>query len=79
MQITNIYEAKTKLSQLVDKTLDGDDIVIARAGKPLVRLVPYNQRKKERKPGRLKGKITFPSNFEKNNQEIENLFYGTEK
>ncbi len=40
MRIANITEAKAQLSRLVDQALDGDEIVIARAGRPLVRLVP---------------------------------------
>ncbi len=48
----NIYEAKTHLSRLVDQAAAGEDIVIARAGKPLVRLVPVEQ-KAPRQPGLL--------------------------
>lgn len=40
MRIANITEAKAQLSRLVDQALDGDEVVIARAGRPLVRLVP---------------------------------------
>lgn len=54
----NIYEAKTKLSQLIERALKGEHIVIAKAGKPLVQLTRINKKteKPERIPGLLKGK-----------------------
>jgi prevent-host-death family protein len=39
--MTNMHEAKTQLSQLVERALNGDEVIIARHGKPVVRLVPY--------------------------------------
>jgi prevent-host-death family protein len=75
MTITNMYQAKTQLSALVNSALEGEDVVIARAGKPLVRLVPYNGSMKKRKPGMLKGKISVPDNFDDESKELENLFY----
>jgi len=50
----NIAEAKAKLSELLDRALGGEEIVIARAGKPLARLTPL-QRKQPRKPGAWRG------------------------
>jgi prevent-host-death family protein len=50
----NIAEAKAKLSELLDRALSGEEIVIARAGKPLARLTPL-QRKRPRKPGAWRG------------------------
>ena len=50
----NIAEAKAKLSSLLDRALAGEDIVIARAGKPLAKLVPLEQRE-DRKPGAWRG------------------------
>lgn len=76
MKITNMYQAKTHLSSLVDDALDGKEVVIARSGKPLVRLVPYTPTMKSRKPGLLKGKITVPSNFDETSEEILDLFRG---
>lgn len=43
MQQYNLYEAKTRLSQLVQSALDGEEVLIARAGKPAVRLVPVSE------------------------------------
>lgn len=56
MKQVNIHEAKTQLSKLVEKAGAGEEIVIARAGRPVARLVPLNKPAK-RVPGRLKGKI----------------------
>lgn len=50
----NVAEAKAKLSELLDRALAGEDVVIARAGKPIVRLVPVAARE-PRKPGLLRG------------------------
>jgi prevent-host-death family protein len=50
----NIAEAKAKLSELLDRALAGEEIVIARAGKPLARLVPV-ERPEPRKPGAWRG------------------------
>ena len=63
MQQVNIYEAKTHFSELITKTLLGDDVVIAKAGKPLVKLVPYTQEKRPRKPGSAKGRIKIAEDF----------------
>jgi prevent-host-death family protein len=56
VELVNIYEAKTKLSRLVDRAAAGEDIVIGRAGKPLVRLVPVDDMA-PRQPGLLKGVV----------------------
>ena len=52
----NLYEAKTHLSQLVDRAAQGEEIIIAKAGKPRAKLVPF--RETPRQPGNLLG-ITF--------------------
>ena len=53
-ELVNLYEAKTQLSRLVDRAIAGDDIMIGRAGKALVRLVPVSD-VQPRQPGLLKG------------------------
>lgn len=50
----NVAEAKAKLSELLDRALGGEEVIIARAGDPLVRLTPV-QRKRRRKPGAWRG------------------------
>ncbi len=58
MTQVNIYEAKTTLSRLIEQALAGEEVVIARAGKPLVRLVPVEKpRLKPRQPGGATGWI----------------------
>jgi prevent-host-death family protein len=51
MRKVNLYEAKTNLSRLVAEALEGEEVVIARAGKPLVRLVPCRDDDLPRQPG----------------------------
>jgi prevent-host-death family protein len=58
----NMHEAKTELSRLVERALAGEDIVIARAGVPVVRLVPV-QRSTQRKLGQWKGRVKFADDF----------------
>lgn len=55
----NIYEAKAKLSDLIERAVAGEDIVIARSGTPRVRLVPVRHRVQPRTPGQLAGRIAF--------------------
>jgi prevent-host-death family protein len=57
MTIVNIQEAKAQLSQLLDRVLSGEEILIAKAGKPVVRLLPVKERV-PRVPGIAQGKVT---------------------
>ena len=75
----NIYEAKTQLSALVDQAVRGDDVIIARNGKPQARLTSLVPAKGKIKYGLLKGKLTVPDNFDAPNPDIEALFYGGPK
>ena len=71
----NIHQAKTNLSRLIEKTLQGEDIIIAKAGKPVVKLVAYNKKLQLRKPGLLKGKISISDDFDDEDSTINKLFY----
>ena len=64
MRTVNIHEAKTHLSRLVEDASKGEEIVIAKAGKPLARLVPVRPVRKLRKLGWLKGKLEIPEDFD---------------
>jgi prevent-host-death family protein len=64
MQTVNIHEAKTQFSKLIEAVSQGEEIVIARAGKPTARLVPLQAIKPVRKPGALKGKIHIADDFD---------------
>ena len=57
-KIVNLYDAKTHLSRLVDRAAQGEEIVIAKAGKPKAKLVPYREAAVPREPANLLG-ITF--------------------
>lgn len=61
----NVAEAKAKLSDLMDRVVNGEDIVIAEAGKPRVRLVAVPQWSEPRRPGALKGRIWYGPDFDK--------------
>lgn len=76
MQIFNTHQAKTQLSQLITMALAGEDIVIARSGKPTVKLVPHKVSKQPRIPGKFKGKIWVADDFDDESAEINEMFYG---
>lgn len=61
--IINIHEAKTNLSRIVDDVAAGAEVVIAKAGKPMARLVPLAAAPRPKKLGLLKGKIHVPDDF----------------
>jgi prevent-host-death family protein len=61
--LVNLYEAKTKLSDLVERAAAGEEIIIAKAGKPKARLMPLAPHKR-RKPGGWEGKIWMSDDFD---------------
>ena len=73
-EIVNMHQAKTSLSRLVERALAGEEVIIARNGEPLVKLVPVPKERKPRVPGRYKGKIWIAPDFEFTDAEIEELF-----
>jgi prevent-host-death family protein len=54
-KMVNVHEAKTQLSRLLERVESGEEVIIARAGKPVARLVPLATEKPQRRPGRLAG------------------------
>ena len=76
MITTNIYQAKTNLSKLIEQVINGKEVIIAKAGKPVAKLVSYKKKLKPRKPGLLKGKIFVSDDFNDEDEEINKLFYG---
>lgn len=75
----NIYEAKSKLSQLVERAAAGEEIVIAKAGRPRAKLVPLQVGQEPRKPGCLKGKIWISEDFDDPlPEDIQRAFEGEE-
>ena len=75
MQTVNIHEAKTNLSKLIAKTAKGEEVIIAKAGQPVAKLVPFKGKLKKRKFGLWKGKVFIPENFNDEDEEINKLFY----
>jgi len=63
MKQVNIHEAKTELSKLVERAEAGEEIVIARAGKPAAKLVPVTKSRGRRRLGLLDGKFRVPDDF----------------
>lgn len=75
-EIVNLYEAKTKLSQLVERAAAGESIVIAKAGRPLARLVPI-ARNRSARIGSLRGRIRVPDDIDRvAEEEIDAMFNG---
>ena len=74
----NIHEAKTHLSRLIERVESGEEITIARAGRPVARLVPYRRRTEPRTPGLLKGQIRLADDWDSPevNAAIAALFEG---
>ena len=63
MKTVNIYEAKTRLSQLVERAAAGEDVVIARAGRPIARLPRLQRPARKRRLGLLRGRLRIPDDF----------------
>jgi prevent-host-death family protein len=77
MQTINIHEAKTHLSRLVDQAASGEPFVIAKAGKPLVKVIALNapDAGQVKRLGFLQGQLSVPDDFDRmGNTEIEQLF-----
>jgi prevent-host-death family protein len=72
----NVHEAKTHLSKLLERVAVGEEVIIAKAGKPVAKLVPIDVRPKNRILGSAKGEFVVPDDFnDPLPKEIEDLFY----
>lgn len=79
MRTVNIHEAKTQLSRLVDQAAHGEPFIIAKSGRPLVKVAALNERvgTRVRRLGFLAGQFTVPDDFDQMySKEIEQLFGG---
>jgi prevent-host-death family protein len=77
MRTVNIHEAKTHLSRLVEKAAGGEPFIIAKSGKPLVKVVPIAEEvdKPIRRIGFMAGQVSVPDDFDRmGDQEIEKIF-----
>lgn len=75
MQV-NMHEAKSQLSKLGEKVWDGETVVIAKAGKPYLDLLPHRENTTPRKPGRLMGQIMIAEDFDKTPLDVIAGFEG---
>ena len=78
MEIVNIHFAKTNLSRLVERAAKGEEIIIARAGRPVAKLTPYRQVAARRKPGIWKGKVFLAADFDSLPRGVASAFRGEE-
>jgi prevent-host-death family protein len=76
--MVNVHEAKTHLSRLLDRAAAGEEIVVARAGHPVARLVALAPTRPTRLPGRLRGRISFADDFEATPAWLIDQFEGSE-
>lgn len=74
MEVTNISEAKAKLSALIDRVVRGEEIIIGKAGRPVAKLVRYERSEERRTPGALRGKIVIADDFDELPEEIAEAF-----
>jgi len=76
--IVNLYQAKSQLSRLVERAAAGEDIIIAKAGRPLVRLVAYVENRQPRTPGARKGEVWLADDFDETPSSLLDAFEGRE-
>ncbi len=69
----NMHEAKSQLSRLGKLAWEGEEVVIAKAGEPYLRLEPYREKLEPRKPGGLEGKIWMSPDFDEPDEELFEL------
>lgn len=76
MHVVNIHEAKTHLSRLIDKAAAGESFIIAKAGKPMAKVIPIDTvHKEQRRLGFLQNEFKVPDDFDRmGGEEVESLF-----
>jgi prevent-host-death family protein len=74
MEIANIHEAKSQLSKLIERALAGEEVIIARAGTPVVRLVPIVREDTLRSGGQWKGRVRIAEDFDTLPEELAEAF-----
>lgn len=79
MKVLNIHQAKTHLSRLIEEAVEGETVVVAKAGKPMVQLVPVAAVGGERPLGLLAGQAKESADCWSPDAEVEQWFYGEEK
>lgn len=74
--MVNVYEAKTRLSALLAEVESGGEVVIARAGRPVARLVPAGRAPFHRKPGAWSGRVRIAPDFDDVPEEVMRVLEG---
>ena len=74
MVVRNISEAKTQLSALIEVVLKGNEVIIAKAGKPVARLVPFRHPIRPRTPGSMAGQIRIAPDFDTLPDDLQEAF-----
>jgi prevent-host-death family protein len=74
VEIANIHEAKSQLSKLVERALAGEEVIIAKAGKPAVRLTPIRSDQTARQGGQWKGRVRIADDFDSLPDDIAAAF-----
>jgi prevent-host-death family protein len=75
-EAVNIHAAKTHLSRLIERVEAGEEITLARAGRPVARLVPYRPHRDPRRRGLWQGRVRIGPNFDEPLPDIETAFGG---
>jgi prevent-host-death family protein len=76
MNLTNIHQAKTQLSQLIKRVRQGEEIIIGKAGKPVAKLVPYEPNTEPRCGGQWRGKVRIADDFDALPEDLAAAFRG---
>jgi len=77
MQV-NMHEAKRQLSALAEKAWQGEEVVISKAGKPYLDILPHREDRIQRKPGRFKGQIRIADDFNQTPESLIDAFEGND-
>jgi prevent-host-death family protein len=72
--VVNIHEAKTHLSRLVERVEAGEEVVIARAGRPIARLIAFKPRTEPRRPGLWRGRVELAPDFDAPDERVQAAF-----
>lgn len=74
--VVNIHEAKTHFSRLIGRVMEGEEVVIGKAGRPVAMLVPYREERTRRIPGGWKGRVRIHEDFDELPSEVAAAFRG---
>jgi prevent-host-death family protein len=77
MKVINVQEAKTHLSRLIEEVVGGESILLAKHGKPLVKLSAYTPEQGNRPLGGFEGRIRMSEDFDAEDARVEALFHGS--